>query len=219
MFNPSNILGSLQIVEKIKSGEYTQKEVEKILAGDKNLIRWCSDYYKSIQSTNEVRQITTSIESQDDKLEIVTITHNDFEKKIISTEERTETITIEGCTIHIVAPVLVKMERNQFWKGIYTNEPIEFKIEDEEFLKQVYNHEIKFGSGTYITFAISITTHTKIKDDGETQMKHTYVVKEVSKWADDENFQYYTKRYKGKMEESKVIQLSLFNEKDISHAQ
>lgn len=206
----------LEIVKKIKSGEFTQSEVEPILAGDKQLVKWCSDYFSSIQSSKEVSQITSTIVNETSDIETGTIGYKDFEKKIIRTEETTKTETIEGCTIHIVSPVLVKMDRNQLWKGIYSNRPIEFKIEDDEFLKQVYNQEIKFGNGTYITCSLSISTTIKRKDDGEDTTKQVYIVKEVSHWADDEHFQYFTKRYKRQLNEGKTKQLSLFEEDEIS---
>lgn len=209
------IKNRVEIAEKIRSGNFSQKEAESLVEGDKQLVKWCSEYYKSIQSTNEVSRISTSIQSGDNIIEIGTINHADFDKKIITTQETSSTQTIEGCSIYIVSPVLVKTEKHTLWEGIYSSRPIEFKVEDNEFLKQVYNHEIKFGNGTYISCNLAITTNTKIKDDGETIIKQTYIVKEVSQWADDTNYQYYTKRYKRKILEGNTRQLSLFEDESI----
>ena len=53
------------------------------------------------------------------------------------------------------------------WRGIYSGLPIEFKIDDKDFLEQVYDQEIKFGNGTSITCNLQIETKTTIKDDIE----------------------------------------------------
>ncbi len=203
------IKNRLEIIEKIKAGTFSKEEVESLLSCDKNLKKWASAYYKSIQETQEVSRITASIASGNKLIEEATIEYKDFDDKIITTEETTETKIIEGTTIHIVSPVLVKVKRSQLWEGIYSGEPIEFKVEDSEFMEQVYNHEIKFGNGTYITCSLAITTTTKVKDDGDVETNRTYIVKDVVQWADDETFHYYTKRYKRKRAENNNRQLTI----------
>jgi hypothetical protein len=95
--------------------------------------------------------------------------------------------------------------------GIYISQPIEFRIEDKKFLKQVYNHEIKFGTGT-ITCILKIETKTVIatllKDES---ISETYYVKNVSQWADDDHFQYETKRYKKIKEEKRQTSINFFD--------
>ena len=81
------------------------------------------------------------------------------------------------------------------WRGIYSGLPIEFKIDDKDFLEQVYDQEIKFGNGTSITCNLQIETKTTIKDDIE-EAKTYYIVKLITQWSDDEHFQYDTKKYK-----------------------
>lgn len=203
------IKNRLEIVEKIKDGNCTKEEAEILVSGDKRLTRWCSEYFKSIHGTREVRQITASVISNDMTIEKETIEDVEFDKKIISTEEKTETNMIKGTTIHIVSPILTKLDKNLSWRGIYSGKPIDFKVEDREFLKQVYDHEIKFGNGTYITCSLSITSKTTSNDDGDIKIEHTYIVKDVSQWADDDTFQYFTKRYKRKQTQKDSRQLSL----------
>lgn len=190
------IKNRLEIVEKIKKGKFTREEANYLIGSDRKLAKWCSEFYKSIQETREVSQITANILSNDRAIESETIGANDFDDKIITIEETTETTTIASTTIHIVSPVLIKVGKSKPWEGIYSGEKIEFKVEDADFLEQVYDHEIKFGNGTYITCSLSITTKTKIKDDGEIEIDRSYIVKDVMQWADDNTFQYYTKRYK-----------------------
>ncbi len=208
------IKNRLEIIDRIKAGNYTKEEVEILLSGDKQLKKWCSYYYASIQKTNEVSQITASITDDNKLIEKESIGYKDFVDKIITKDETTETRTIEGTTIHIVSPVLVKIKRTQLWEGIYSGIPIEFKVEDSEFMEQVYNHEIKFGNGTYITCSLAITTTTKVNDDGDIEINRTYIVKDVTQWADDETFQYYTKRYKRKQTENNKQLTINFDEED-----
>lgn len=190
------IKNRVEIAEKIKSGNFTREEAESLLSEDKTLTRWCSNYYKYLHETREVAQITASVFTPERVIEQGTIEYSNFDEKIITTEEKTDTETIEGVTIHIVSPILTKLNKKLLWKGIYSGEPIDFKVEDSEFLKQVYGHEIKFGNGTYIICALTITTVTKTNDDGEVKVDRFYVIKDVTQWADDEHFQYYTKRYR-----------------------
>lgn len=212
------IKNRLEIIEKIKSGNLSKDEAELIISGDKTLIKWCSNYYKSIQDSQEVSQITASFISNTKTIDQATIAHNNFDEKIITSEERTETKTIEGATIHIVSPILARVSRKILWKGVYSGESIDFKVDDPEFLAQVYNHEIKFGNGTYITCALTITTLTKTNDDGEIKVEHSYIVKNVSQWADDETFKYYTKRYKRIQKEKNTPQTpSIFSEEELSN--
>ena len=80
---------------------------------------------------------------------------------------------------------------------------------DKEFLKQVYDNEIKFGTNTVITCTLIISTKQKIENGEETEIKTEYVVKDVLKWEDDDTFQNYTKRYKKIKADER--QLNLFN--------
>lgn len=118
---------------------------------------------------------------------------------------------IEDATIHIVAPVLVKGRRFP-WKGIYQNTPIEFKVEDKNFLEQVYNHDIKFGNGTAIICQLKIEDKTIVHDDGNSaETKSYYTVKYITHWGDDKNFRYETNRHKKQIQKQNLPQqLSLF---------
>lgn len=209
------IKNKIEIAEKIKEGNFTQQEAEALLENDKQLRKWCSLYYKHIEGTGEVSQITANVVSGDHTIEQESICHTDFVNKIITVEEFTETRTIEGVTIHIVSPVLSKVNKKLVWRGIYSNKPIDFKIEDREFLDQVYNNEIKFGNSTYIKCSLTINTLTKTNDEGEEKVDNTYIVKDVTQWADGESFQNYTKRYKRSQKERNTPRpQSLFSEED-----
>lgn len=70
-------------------------------------------------------------------------------------------------------------------------------LKDKDFLKQVYNNEINFGSATTIKCNLQIIKK-ETWDEGDLQKKEDfeYVVKDVINWSDDEHFQNETKRYK-----------------------
>ena len=63
---------------------------------------------------------------------------------------------------------------------------------------------------------MTITTTTKTNDDGEIKVDYSYIVKDVSQWADDETFQYHTKRYKRqKKEKNGPKQFKLFTDEEL----
>ena len=94
-------------------------------------------------------------------------------------------------------------------EGYYSAKPIDFKVLDKEFLKQVYDNEIKFGTNTVITCTLIISTKQKIENGEENEIKTEYAVKDVLKWEDDDTFPNYTKRYKKVKDDER--QLNLFN--------
>ena len=115
---------------------------------------------------------------------------------------------IVGTTIRILSPVL-QQGHGKVWRGYYSAKPIDFKVLDKEFLKQVYDNEIKFGTNTVITCTLIISTMQKIENGEENDIKTEYAVKDVLKWEDDDTFQNYTKRYKKIKDDER--QLTLFN--------
>ena len=120
-------------------------------------------------------------------------------------ENKTE---IAGTTIRILSPIL-QQGHGKVWRGYYSAKPIDFKVLDKDFLKQVYDNEIKFGANTVITCTLIISTKQKIENGEETEIKPEYAVKDVLKWGDDNTFQNYTKRYKKIKADER--QLDLFN--------
>ena len=84
-------------------------------------------------------------------------------------------------------------------------------MDDDEFLKQVYNKEIKFGNGTCIKCTLRVTTKTKYIDNDPDKpvITKSYVVSNITQWEDDKNFQYETKRYKRTVFQRNHPQLSI----------
>lgn len=205
------IKNRIEIAEKAKSGDFSKEEAEILLKGDKQLKKWISKYYESLSKEETITKIEANLPTEDNQNNIATIEKKDFYSHVIQEGTNITTEIINGTTIYIVSPVLVK-GRKLPWRGIYSGLPIEFKIDDKDFLKQVYDQEIKFGNGTSITCNLYIETKTTIKDDIE-EIKSYYTVKFISQWSDDEYFQYETKKYKRiKKEQNQPKQTTLFRD-------
>ena len=205
-----NILKGLQIIEKIKNQSLTKEEALAVVSSDKKLRKIVSNYYKSAENDNQIASIEASTSRSDNQedISVSRIEKQEFQSHIIETEHTEQTQLIEGTTIAVFSPVLQK-GHGKIWNGIYSGKSIPFKIEDKDFLKQVYNNEIKFGSATTIKCNLQITKK-EVWDEGDLQKKEDfeYVVKDVINWSDDEHFQNETKHYK-KIKEQKR-QLDLF---------
>lgn len=199
----------LEIIAKIKTGDYSVEEIDLIIGEDAELNRLKSKYYKNICTALPVKEIKTETIDLSTKQIIASseLSRNNFCDYIIE-KDINETKTTVQATIYIVAPVLVKGRRLP-WRGIYIGESIEFRIKDKSFLDQVYKQEIKFGSGTSITCELEINIkHIKEKGIDEDREVKTFLVDNVSQWCDDESFQYYTKKYKRIKEQSRQMQLN-----------
>lgn len=203
------ILKDIEIIEKIKANSYTKEEVEILIGRNKTLSKFFSEYYKSAEKEPQLRGIGSSvINAVNHNSSSSLIKRSDFRSHIIEKETHENSNVIEGCTIAIISPILQK-GHSKVWQGIYSGKTIDFKIEDKEFLVQVYNNEIKFGSATTIKCSLQIKKKvTRISDEDVSDEKYEYSVKDVQSWIDDENYQKYSKKYRRIKEQEK--QLSMF---------
>lgn len=209
-----NILKGIDIVEKIKSGSLTEEEAMQLVANDRKLKKIISNYYSSVEREPRVIQIETSSNEIGTNPKSVRkkITRQEFQTHIIETDTNETTQVIEGTTISILSPILQKGHGHK-WNGIYSGKTISFKIDDKDFLKQVYNNEVKFGAATIIKCNLQIRQKTtNVEGDTTVKEEYEYIVKDVLTWADDEHYQNETKRYKRIKEEKR--QLSLFPDED-----
>jgi hypothetical protein len=166
----------LEFMDKIKKGNYTQEEYDYAASIDKGLMKLKSNFYSSASKVNEI----TKIESSIDKNPAVTINYNEFYLNIINSAPTVEKKQILNATIHIVSPILVKIPNSkQKWRGIYSGFPIDFSINDKDFLKQVESKEVKFEYGTKIGCNIEITTKSKLDEVGEHVEEYHYIVTDV----------------------------------------
>lgn len=193
-----DILKGIEIIEKIKEKKLTQEEALAVVADDKNLRKIVSNYYKAAEKEIQIARIETSSneEGKKNETEVRGIERKDFQTHICETDTTEDTQTIEGTTIGVFSPILQK-GHGKTWNGIYSGKTIQFKVEDKEFLEQVYNNEVKFGAATTIKCTLQIKRkQTRTGDDPTVKEDFDYIVKDVLTWADDAHFQSETKRYK-----------------------
>lgn len=206
----TNTQERLDIIKRIKEGNFSKKDALLLVEGDSKLTKIVSTYFEKLEKATEVVSVSASVKSdkETDFNTCAKIARADFTKKILSDTTIKERKEIEGTMIRILSPVL-QQGHGKVWKGYYSTKPIDFKVLDKDFLKQVYNNEIKFGTNTVITCTLIIFTKQKIENCEEVDIKTEYAIKDVLKWKDDNTFQNYTKRYKKiKVDER---QLNLFD--------
>ena len=178
-----------------------------LVAHDKKLKKIISDYYKAAEHDQQIQRIEVSSEQPETQPICSNICRGDFHTHIIDTASSEDTQTIEGTTIAILSPVLQK-GHSKTWNGIDSGKTIPFKIEDKDFLKQVYANEIKFGSATTIKCTLQIKTkRITAEDEATVKEENTYIVKSVQTWADDQCFQRDTKRYKKQKADDRQLTL------------
>jgi hypothetical protein len=202
----------LDIQEKIKKGNLSEEDAIQLVEGDKPLMKNVSKYYKSLDQESKVISVSGTAKKIIDNRPFIEakIIKADFKSKII--EDNTEEDMKEdvGTTINILSPVL-QSGHGTTWKGFHSGETIDFRVKDKEFLQQVYNNDIKFGSSTVIT--CTLITHIKhVAGLEETEEdKYSYIVKDVTQWADGNTFKTFKKRYR---KSHKVRQLDLFSDSE-----
>lgn len=201
-------LNTLEIIDKIKSGNYTEEEATIAIGNNKKLQQWKSKYYSSLDKEQYVKSIHVLSTEDNKQIASSTISKKEFNEHIIKEQVVERSQTIEATGIRIISPVLSGQGR--IWIGVYSGKNIKFKVEDKDFIKQVHNNEIKFGANTSITCRLKITERFK---NGEIEGEPDYNVLYVSHWADDDTFQNETKKYKKIKADSR--QLKLFGELDI----
>lgn len=206
------VMDKIEIIDKLKSGNYTQEEFDYIAQDDKKLRRLKNVFYKTAINENDITKIEASVNNTP----ISEVDYVSFEKAIDEPNEKTETIIREGVSIYIVSPILIKIPNTKAkWRGIYMNEPIEFSIRDKDFIKSVENNEIKFGSGTKIKCSIEIISRIKYNEHGEEDEKISYSVKEVYESEDEDHYNTGIKQYKKKRRKEYQDTPSLFTQNEM----
>jgi hypothetical protein len=172
------------IKELIRTGALTPEEFEYITSKDKDLRKLKSNFYKSAKKEKTITSIEIQAIDQNTNpvFEKKSICYNDFDNCIL-TEEQKKTDAIIDAKIYIVSPVLIR-GRKDYWKGIFNDKPIEFRVSDKVFLNYVYNHVIKFSNGTFIICKMKVTTTTYSNDEND---KISRNIIDVTEWGDDEN--------------------------------
>jgi hypothetical protein len=78
----------------------------------------------------------------------------------------------------------VQGKKSPAWRGIFNDEPIDFRLTDKDFLQQVYGKEVKFSNGTFINCDLKTTITTNIETE-ETKMSREVTI--VNNYGEDDN--------------------------------
>lgn len=81
------------------------------------------------------------------------------------------------------------------WRCMYNGNEIMAEIDDNDFLDQVYNKEVKFESGTSLICDLTIKTISYPNNVGKNPLIK-YYVDFVREWSDGEHYVTETKKYK-----------------------
>lgn len=185
----------IEIIEKIKNSAVSEEEAELLVQSDATLSKCVSAYYKHLQTEPMVKSVSSQLTSSDVDMEPVlsTLERTEFDKKIVKTEKLEEINHVLSTTVNVISPILIPMQHPK-WRCSYNGEEIVVEINDDAFLDQVYNKEVKFETGTSLTcdLDIKITTYPNQIDKKPTK-KYNIVL--VRKWSDGEHYSTETKRY------------------------
>jgi hypothetical protein len=184
------------IKDAINSGAITEYEFEYIASNDPELKKLKSNFFSSAKKDNTLTQVeveTTTKVNDKPVFQNIVVPYDKFDDFILVDDQEDEELTPEvdnKARIFIIAPVLVKGVHT-YWKGYYGGSPIEFKVTDNDFLNDIYSHDAKFTSGTYIVCKLVSTTVIKTGTGKEHVAWEVTCVEEI---GDDKDFRKPIKR-------------------------
>lgn len=118
----------------------------------------------------------------------------DFERKIIPDAKMKTSETITGTTVAVISPVFahdIKLK----WHCRFNGEQIVAEIQDDDFITQVNNFEVKFDAGTTLKCDLVVETTSFPDRLDKKPIKHYYITN-VWEWADGSHVVFATKRYR-----------------------
>lgn len=196
-----NIDKRIEIMEKLKSGNISAEEAEILVESDETLYKCVSSFYKNAQKEPSIVSIESSIKSEDGNENYVSskIERADFEKKIIPEGKVKTSETIAGTTVAVVSPVFahdIKLK----WHCRFNGEQIVAEIQDNDFITQVNNYEVKFDAGTTLKCDLVVET-LSFPNRPEKKPAKRYYITNVWKWEDGSHIVSTTNRYRTKNKE------------------
>lgn len=198
-----------KVKEQIKSGNMTEEEFDYIAEKDTDLKKLKSGFFKTAKQDTKIKAIEISglDKKQNLAFDKKRVESSEFKNYILEDTQDINEINVDA-KIYIVAPILTK-GRKDSWKGIYENQPIEFRVSDKVFLENVYHHIIKFSSGTYINCTMNVKTTSSSIDDKE---KTSRCVTDVTNWGDEIFVRsVYKKKSKKKDHDDDIAQYNIFD--------
>ena len=177
-------LGNLQAIkEQIKAESLTEEEFDYIASNDKDLRKLKSNFFKTAKKDLDIVKVEAkTISDINAQPIIIVVERQEFDHFIIpeTTEKEEDT---QPAKIYIVSPILVQGKKSPAWRGIFNDEPIDFRLTDKDFLQQVYGKVVKFSNGTFINCDLKTTVTTNIETD---EMKISREVTFVNNCGEDD---------------------------------
>lgn len=173
-----------------------------------------SNYYEKLKEYPKVESV--SFKSWDEKREHGTkeqsVPRMNFDRFVLTTDEVTP-IEDTNAVIEIISPVLKK--ENYKWTGYYLGQPISFSMNSKEFRALIQKGKVEFKNGS--SFDCNLIIKRKMNTEGIV-INSTYTVTRVNKYFEN-NKPIETREGRSnrivKEQESKFIQLKLFDDKNI----
>lgn len=192
----NNIDKRVEILEKIKKENLTEEEAMILVESDETLQKCISAFYQHVQKEPAVIAVSSSYQSKDnEELPIVSkIDRADFDKKIVPNSKVKTLQTFNGTTVAVISPVFAHDTKLK-WRCRFNGEQIVATIQDNDFITQVNNYEIKFDAGTTLKCDLVVETITDPNRPEKKPILH-YCITNVWEWTDGEHVVTKTQRYK-----------------------
>jgi len=197
------------IRELIENG-LTDEEFEYIVSNDKSLKSLKNKFFKKAIEEKRIDKLEFSGKTFNNlnNLPLLTVNYSDFlncvefvQNEVILNETRER--------IFIVSPVLTR-ESKFHWRGLRNGKLIRFKIQNNDYLEYVYNHQIKFTNGSYID---CILEEEKVINYNEDKTDYNYFINTIfESGTDEDGITKLNPEVKNKPKSEDVSQLLFFKE-------
>ncbi len=162
-----------EIIDKIKSGRYTEIDIDTIIDGDRKMKKYKNEYFKTLRADSSISKLGTSINDGQEAM----IPRKEFDKRI--SDDETENEMDEDAEILIYSLVIDGHSR-KMWSGVYDGEMIYFAMNDTKFKREVQ------GGGIEIKENLVLTCILKIQERDFSESPN-YSVEKVKKYQIDDN--------------------------------
>ena len=207
-------LNRVEIISKIKEGEFSENEINFIITGDPKYIKNRNSFYHSLNKEPNVAKVTCTAlnnESNEKILDHSCIEKKDFEDQIITKESKEVIDEYAACSILVTSPVLMQGHTSG-WRGLFNNQPIIFKIMDKAFLEKVYSKEVAFAVGTTLMCDLKVISETKFDEVGhELETTRVYSISNVVSYTEANDLPEKKKLYEKKRKSSMIKESSLYD--------
>lgn len=192
----NNIDKRVAVLEKIKKMNLTEEEAMILLESDETLQKCISAFYQHVQKESSVVAISSSFHTKDnnDQPVVSKIERADFDNKIVPNGKVKSLQTFSGTTIAVISPVFAHDTKLK-WRCSFNGKQIVAAIQDNDFIDQVNNYEIKFDAGTTLKCDLDVETVTDPNRPEKKPILHYYITN-VWEWADGSHIVTKTHRYR-----------------------